>query len=374
MNLPEARQSPIDLTVLVTCYNEEKYIVGSLEAVVSAAKEVGISYEIIVIDDCSKDGSVARVQEYLRQHPEYPIALHRNEVNRGFANNYVDGAFLGRGKYYHLACGDDSMPKEHLVAAYRLVGKADMIVPYQIQREVAGKSPSRKIISRVFTRLVNLLSGYHLKYYNGLPIQVRYNVMRWHPVSYGFGFQADIITMLLDQGVSYTQVYSQSIDRERQRIERPFRCGISSRCAIRSSRSFSAASVACSRERLAQTGGNQAPRVGGNISFCVPNTRPRMRHHAGDVQQRRLAAVEASFLLDEMPPGDEAGNSHLDDLFGVVPGMHRQLGHRAGGIDHFVQDPYSQRGEVHVHEPEVSVTKPHVRRAVHQRQGHGIRR
>jgi glycosyltransferase involved in cell wall biosynthesis len=214
MNLPEARQSPIDLTVLVTCYNEEKYIVGSLEAVVSAAKEVGISYEIIVIDDCSTDGSVARVQEYLRQHPEYPIALHRNEVNRGFANNYVDGAFLGRGKYYHLACGDDSMPKEHLVAAYRLVGKADMIVPYQIQREVAGKSPSRKIISRVFTRLVNLLSGYHLKYYNGLPIQVRYNVMRWHPVSYGFGFQADIITMLLDQGVSYTQVYSQSIDKK----------------------------------------------------------------------------------------------------------------------------------------------------------------
>ena len=214
MNSSEAPQHPIDLTILVTCYNEEKYIVDSLEAVVAAVKEAGISHEIIVIDDCSKDRSVERVQDYLRQHPYYPITLHRNQVNCGFANNYVDGAFLGRGKYYHLACGDDSMPKEYLTAAYRLLGKADMVVPYQIQGEVAGKSFSRKMISRIFTRLVNLLSGYNLRYYNGLPIQLRHNVMRWHPVSYGFGFQADILTMLLDQGVSYLQVYSRSVDKK----------------------------------------------------------------------------------------------------------------------------------------------------------------
>ena len=44
---------------------------------------------------------------------------------------------------------------------------------------------------KTFTFLVNLISGYHLKYYNGMAIHLRYNVMRWHPSSYGFGFQAD---------------------------------------------------------------------------------------------------------------------------------------------------------------------------------------
>jgi glycosyltransferase involved in cell wall biosynthesis len=205
----------VDLTVLVTCYNEETYIVPTLESVVSALGKAGVtSCEILVIDDASKDGSVRRVREFLDAHPAYPIRLEVNAINHGFANNYVEGAFLGRGKYYHLVCGDDSMPEEFLVDAYRLIGKADMIIPYQIQGEVQGKSGGRKILSRVFTRLVNLLSGYHLKYYNGLLIQIRYNVMRWHPISYGCGFQADIITMLLDQGFSYLQVYSRSVDKK----------------------------------------------------------------------------------------------------------------------------------------------------------------
>jgi glycosyltransferase involved in cell wall biosynthesis len=199
---------------LVTCYNEEDFIVNTLETVVRAVRQVGVSHEILVIDDASHDSSVPRIRAYLEDHPDYPITLTVHETNRGLANNYVDGSFLGCGKYYHLACGDDSMPEEFFVAAYRLLGKADMIVPYQIQKEVIGKSFFRKLTSRIFTRLVNLLSGYRLKYYNGMAVHLRYNVMRWHPISYGFGFQADIVTMLLDQGVSYIQVYSRSIDKK----------------------------------------------------------------------------------------------------------------------------------------------------------------
>ena len=214
MSVSDVCGSTIDLTVLVTCYNEEDYIVDTLESEVEAMKQVSLSYEIMVIDDASWDGSVERIREYLQAHPAYPITLKINEKNRGFANNYVEGAFLGKGKYYHLVCGDNSMPAQYLVDAYRLIGKADMIVPYQIQWEVVGKSFGRKCLSRIFTRLVNFLGGYKMKYYNGMAVQLRYNVMRWHPTSYGFGFQADILTMLLDQGNSYVQVYSCSVDRK----------------------------------------------------------------------------------------------------------------------------------------------------------------
>lgn len=215
MNMPGAVENSVDLTVLVTCYNEEAHIVPTLQSVLSAVDKAGVSsYEIIVIDDASRDASVRQIGKFLEDHPAYPIALKVNQANRGWANNYVDGAFLGRGKYYHLVCGDDSMPEEFLVAAYRLLGKADMIIPYQVQKEIVGKSRGRKLISRVFTRLVNLLSGYNVKYYNGMAIQRRYNVMRWHPTSYGFGFQADTVTMLLDQGATYIQVYSRSIDKK----------------------------------------------------------------------------------------------------------------------------------------------------------------
>jgi glycosyltransferase involved in cell wall biosynthesis len=202
------------LTILATCYNEEQFIAGSLQAASDAAKRVGVSYELIVIDDCSTDGSVEVIQEFRKQHPDIPLHLHQNKVNQGFAFNYVDGAFLGRGKFYHLVCGDDSMPVEYLVDAYSLLGVADMIIPYQIQGEVQGKAGFRKVTSNLFTSLVNVLGGYKINYYNGMPVHLRYNVMRWHPVSYGFGFQADILTMLLDRGASYVQIYSRSVDKK----------------------------------------------------------------------------------------------------------------------------------------------------------------
>src|SRR6202030_736729 len=97
---------------------------------------------------------------------------------------------------------------------FRHVGRADIVIPYQYQHEVRGKSFFRKVLSKTFTFLVNLISGYKIKYYNGLAIHLRYNVMRWHPSSYGFGFQADMITRLLDQGASYVQIPSSSVDHK----------------------------------------------------------------------------------------------------------------------------------------------------------------
>ena len=61
---------------------------------------------------------------------------------------------------------------------------------------------------------MNLISGYHLKYYNGLPLYLRHSIMRWHPTSYGFGFQADTITMLLETRATYMQVYARSVDNK----------------------------------------------------------------------------------------------------------------------------------------------------------------
>lgn len=204
----------IAITVLVTCFNEEAHIVESLENVVGALTAVEMPYEVIVVDDVSTDNSVARVREYLRLNPNYPIRLHVNTVNRGLANNYIDGAFLGTGRYYRLCCGDNAESRDVLIPIFRYLGTADMIIPYQEQEKVIGKSKFRKALSNTFTFLVNLTSGYHIKYYNGLAVHLRYNVMRWHPSSYGFGFQADMITRLLDEGASYVQIPSTSVDRK----------------------------------------------------------------------------------------------------------------------------------------------------------------
>jgi hypothetical protein len=132
-------------------------------------------------------------------------------LNRGLAQNYIDIAFVGQGKYYRLICGDNAEPKETMIAVFREIGSADMIIPYYVTSE--GKNLYRRLLSNAYAGLVNLISGFRLHYYNGLAVHLRYNVMRWHPNTRGFGFQADIICMLLAQGFSYKEVPVKTIER-----------------------------------------------------------------------------------------------------------------------------------------------------------------
>jgi glycosyltransferase involved in cell wall biosynthesis len=208
-----ATDAALDLTIFISCYNEAPYIIDTLETVHSAFSEVGgVSYEIIVIDDCSKDRSAELVEGYIRGYPDERILLRRNKVNRGLAQNYMDAAFLGKGKYYRLICGDNAEPKDTMIAVFREIGKADMIIPYYVSSE--GKSLYRRLLSNTFSRLVNAIGGFRLHYYNGLAVHLRYNVMRWHPNTRGFGFQADIICMLLDHGFSYKEVPVRTVERK----------------------------------------------------------------------------------------------------------------------------------------------------------------
>jgi glycosyltransferase involved in cell wall biosynthesis len=208
-----ARQGALDLTIFVSCYNEQDFIIQTLDTVRAALAEVGtVSYEIVVIDDRSRDRSADLVEAYIGRNPEVPILLRRNRLNRGLAQNYFDAAFIGKGKYYRLICGDDAEPKDTIVAVCRRIGEADMLLPYYVSSE--GKSLYRRILSNAYTTLVNLISGYRLHYYNGLAVHLRYNVMRWHPNTRGFGFQADIVCMLLDQGFSHLEVPVKTVERK----------------------------------------------------------------------------------------------------------------------------------------------------------------
>jgi len=217
----EILKSEIDLTLFVACYNEEPNIIGTLETVQAALKEFKYTWEIIIIDDASQDNSVAVVQDYLRQHLDLPIRLYVNPVNKGLGQNFIEGAYLGRGEYYRLICGDNVEPKDALIEIFKHIGEADVVIVYQ---DCRGRTFGRRMLSRFFTFIVNFISGYRIKYYNGMAIHRRYNVMRWHTNYHGFGFQADMIVRLLDEGFHYTEV--NVVTHERQQ-------GVSSALTLR---------------------------------------------------------------------------------------------------------------------------------------------
>ncbi len=68
-------------------------------------------------------------------------------------------------------------------------------------------------MSPVHPLVLDRFSGNSVPYYNGLAMHPRQDVMRWHPDTRGFGFQADIICMLLDQGATYLEVDVEAVNR-----------------------------------------------------------------------------------------------------------------------------------------------------------------
>jgi glycosyltransferase involved in cell wall biosynthesis len=201
---PSTAAGSIDLTFFVPCLNEEERVVPTVRTIQDAMKDFPCSYEVLIVDDGSSDRTFDVAEEFRRNHPEMSICIHRNSRNLGLSRSFVDAAFRGRGSYYRLVCGDNVEPKESIATILSMLGKADIVIPYY--PVLPGKSRIRTLISRTFTLLVDLVSGYRLNYYNGCALYRRYHVMRWAPYNYGFGFQADLITRLLDEGASYLEV------------------------------------------------------------------------------------------------------------------------------------------------------------------------
>jgi len=94
----------IGVSVCVFTYNYEKYLSQALDSVIS--QKTNFPIEIIIGDDCSKDGTQKIAAEYYKKHPDL-FVLSFNEKNIGGTRNWVNSMKKCRGKYIALLDGDD---------------------------------------------------------------------------------------------------------------------------------------------------------------------------------------------------------------------------------------------------------------------------
>lgn len=71
------------LSILIPAYNEEATIKIILDKVIDVELPHGISKEIVIVNDCSNDGTVERVNEYIASHPEMNIHFFSQPKNMG---------------------------------------------------------------------------------------------------------------------------------------------------------------------------------------------------------------------------------------------------------------------------------------------------
>ena len=73
----------LKLSVIIPAYNEENTIRSILERIKEVNLIGGVTKEIIIVNDCSKDDTEKIVLEYKDAHSEIEILYYRHDVNKG---------------------------------------------------------------------------------------------------------------------------------------------------------------------------------------------------------------------------------------------------------------------------------------------------
>lgn len=91
------------VTVAVACYNQGQFIIEALESIRAQAYP---NLHLVVVDDCSKDGSIDVIRKWLNQYyPDSVFVVH--ETNMGVCRTANDLLANAKGKYLRSLAADD---------------------------------------------------------------------------------------------------------------------------------------------------------------------------------------------------------------------------------------------------------------------------
>jgi glycosyltransferase involved in cell wall biosynthesis len=90
------------VSVLMTAYNREKYIAEAIESVLASSYT---NFELIIVDDCSADNTVAIAMSYAAKDKR--VRVYVNEQNLGDYPNRNKAASYATGEYIKYVDADD---------------------------------------------------------------------------------------------------------------------------------------------------------------------------------------------------------------------------------------------------------------------------
>lgn len=146
------------ISVCIPVYNVEKYIRRCLESIfMQDFKEI----EIIVVDDCSPDNSMAIVRELAESDPR--IRIIRNDRNMGLNWTRRTGYEAAKGDYIFFLDSDDTIPSSALLLLYEkaVTSDADIVIG-QVSFVSGGKKDYDRFSNRMryeSSLLENLVEG-----------------------------------------------------------------------------------------------------------------------------------------------------------------------------------------------------------------------
>jgi len=144
----------VDLSIVVPAYNEELRISPTLERLHRYLSAQPLRYEIVVVDDGSKDGTCDVVTAHIARIPN--LRLVRQTPNRGKGAAVRLGMLEARGQIRVMCDADGSMPPEQLPRLLAPIARCESAISIGSRYAPGAKTDKKQPFYRVlWSRLAN---------------------------------------------------------------------------------------------------------------------------------------------------------------------------------------------------------------------------
>jgi polyisoprenyl-phosphate glycosyltransferase len=154
---PEGGHEPLDVTVVLPCYNEQDHVLAELERIAAALDASPYSYELLAIDDASTDGTLAVLERAAGRFPHLRVMPFHRNGGSGTARRI--GTQQARGRIVVWTDADMTYPNERIPELITLLEDdptVDQVVGARTSEEGTHKVlrvPAKWVIRKIAERL-----------------------------------------------------------------------------------------------------------------------------------------------------------------------------------------------------------------------------
>ncbi len=157
MNDRPAR-TPLSISVFFPCYNEEANVERTTESALQALRAISDDFEVIIVDDGSRDRTPEIADRLATEHPE--VRSVHNNPNLGYGGALQRGFREATKSWVFYTDGDGQFDFQEIDTLLPLLEDYDIISGYRLDRQ---DPVIRKINAFCWTVLVNLVFGMWLR-------------------------------------------------------------------------------------------------------------------------------------------------------------------------------------------------------------------
>ncbi|HPQ68251.1 MAG TPA: glycosyltransferase family 2 protein [bacterium] len=195
------------VSIVIPAFNEEKSLAHVVREVQQALADFPAAYEIIIVDDGSRD----RTLELARSLADEHVRVLSHEQNRGSGQAIRTGLAAATMDLTIFVPADGQFDPKEIVRFAQAAAGYDIVLGYRSHRD--SYSIWRKMQSSVYLHLVNFLFGQRFRDVNWVQMWRTQTAGRIELQSSGVFMQQELISRAQRRGMKITEVPSSFLSR-----------------------------------------------------------------------------------------------------------------------------------------------------------------